>query len=178
MAKNKKQYIVLCEDKLQEVFIRTYLETRGVPKRKIAVEPVVGGLGSGEQYVRENYKELVRLHRSKAPYLSVTLVVMIDADHATVREHLRRLNDTLDTKRQSDERIVIFVPKRHIETWIRFAAGETVDEGLDYHERRRNESKCKPHVKRLANEICHIDLPSNAPPSLKSACDEIARILP
>lgn len=178
MARRDVRYVILCEDRLQEVFARTYLIERGINKRRIRVEPIVEGCGSAEQYVRENYAAQVKLHRSKASYQSVALIVLIDADNYTVSQRMEQLDKTLDEKRQPKERIAIFVPKRHVETWIRYASGQDADETSSYHQFEREESKCKPHVRKLANEICRSDLPDDALPSLKEACKEILRIFP
>jgi hypothetical protein len=104
---------------------------------------------------------------------------MIDADTRTVRQHLTELENQLtasgQSRRQSDERIGIFVPKRNIETWIHYLKGEAVNEEDEY-PYLDNESDCAPYVKRLAENRSQ-PLPEDAPPSLKAACDELNRII-
>jgi len=80
-------------------------------------------------------------------------------------------------KRQSDEKIAIFVPKRNIETWISYLQDQTqtVDEETAY-PKYKKESVCKPLVEKLAVNRSQ-SLPENAPSSLKVACDELLRIL-
>jgi hypothetical protein len=180
MAKQAAEYVILCEDRLQAVFVRTYLTARGIDRNRIVTRFAPRGKGSGEQFVRDQYALQVAAHRIAAARRSAVLIVVIDADKATVRNRLSQLDRVLDAgghrRRADDERIGIFVPKRSIETWIRFAAGKDTDEASSYREFEQNEGESRPHVRRLANVICRAPLPDDAPPSLVTACDEVRRI--
>jgi hypothetical protein len=61
--------------------------------------------------------------------------VLIDADRLSVDERHRQLNDALTDAevpcRDSSDAIVIFVPKRHIETWIAYLLDYEADEEQD-----------------------------------------------
>jgi len=122
MTKRKVRVTILCEDIQQQVFARYFLIGRGFHPRKIRLLPLPEGKGSGEKYVRENYPAQVKSYRSKPTDESVCLVVLIDADRMTVTDRLHQLDTALEEdsqpRRQEDERIAIFVPKRNIETWI------------------------------------------------------------
>ena len=172
------QVVILCEDHQQEVFARHFLTKCGINRRRIRVRVAPGGKGSGEQFVRQKYPEEIQYLRSRS-YLNIALAVLVDADTRSVRDRLRQLDDELVSKslprRQSDEKIGIFVPKRNIDTWIRYLQGETVNE-VEAYPRLEKEGDCKPFVAKLA-EIRHQPLPDNAPSSLKSACGELSRIL-
>ncbi len=181
MTERKAQLIIVCEDTQQEVFARHFFTLRGFHPRKIRVEKNPKGKGAGEQYVRERYPKEVKAYRSKSNHLLVCLAIVIDADTDTVEQRLLKLDLALKNeemlKRQPDEKIAIFVPKRNIETWIYYLKQkEMVDETVNY-PRLDYENECKPYVKSLAREICLIGLPPNAPPSLHIACDELQRIL-
>jgi hypothetical protein len=78
--------------------------------------------------------------------------------------------------RKPDENFGIYVPKRNIETWIRFLMGETVTEIDEYRKFQGDESKCKSYVKDLAYNRRN-PLPDDAPPSMGAACDELDQIL-
>ena len=179
MIHSGMQIIVLCEDRQQEVFARYFLIKRGFNSRKITYLPLPKGTQSGEQYVRENYPKEVRAYRSKN-YLSIALVVLIDADKHTIAERLNQLDLELEAdsqaKRQLDEKIAVFVPRRNIETWIHYLQGEIVDEETAY-SKLSQESDCKPCVENLVNH-CQRGLDENAPESLREACSEWQRILP
>jgi hypothetical protein len=180
MAKRKVQLIMLCEDTQQEVFARHFFIRRGFEPRKIEIRKSPKGKGSGAGYVLDLYPEEVRIHRRRAMHLSTCLAVVIDADTHTVEARLNQLDSRLEgdsqQKRQADEKIAVFVPKRNIETWIHYLRGEPVDETTAYLKLSR-ESECKPDVDKLVNEICRAELPSDAPPSLHIACDELQRVL-
>ena len=180
MARRFAQFVILCEDRLQAVFVRTYLMMRGIDRRRIVSRFAPSGIGSGEQFVRDQYAFQVEAHRRAVARRSGVLIVVIDADNESVHHRLRQLDKLLQasnqTRRDRNERIGIFVPKRHIETWIRYASGMSVDEEGDYHSFGHNEREIVPHVRHLAREICRAPLPPNAPPSLVTACDELRRI--
>lgn len=179
MIHSGMQIIVLCEDRQQEVFARYFLVKRGFNPRKITYLPLPKGKQSGEQYVRENYAKEVRAYRSKN-YLSIALVVLIDADKYTIAERLNQLDLELEAdsqaKRQLDEKIAVFVPRRNIETWIHYLQGEIVDEETAY-SKLPQESDCKPSIENLVN-YCQRGLDENAPESLHLACSEWQRIMP
>ncbi len=180
MAKRGVQLIILCEDLQQEVFARNFFMNRGFHHREIRIKRSSEGRGSGEHYVRQHYPQEVRTYRSKSTHLSIGLAVVIDADTYSVAQRFGQLDSVLESdaqqKRQPNEKIGIFVPKRNIETWIHYLMGEAVDEEKAYAKFHR-EGECKPYVEKLAKEICPSGLPNDAPPSLHTACDELKRIL-
>ena len=170
--------VILCEDRQQEVFARTFLENCGITPYRVRINPY--GNGAGEQYVRENYPNEVRTFRSKFPAQPNTcLVVMTDADVLEVAQRLNQLKEALNRsglpERRPEERIGIFIPKRNIETWIHFLMQEPVNE-QDAYRKYEKESSCKPVVADLARNRTN-PLPDDAPPSMRAACDELNRIL-
>lgn len=178
MTARRTRFVVLCEDKQQEVFARKYLKARNV-REKVTYDTCPSGKQSGEQYVRDRYaKEVQELRRRQ--HENIALVVIIDADTQTVGNRIAQLNQQLSQsgqlQRNSKERIAIFVPKRNIETWIAFASGEAVDESKIYRKLPK-ESDCAPLVQHLARTICAIGLPEDVLPSLHTACNELKRIL-
>jgi hypothetical protein len=170
--------VILCEDRQQEVFVRTFLATCGIRPVRVKVNP--GERGSAEQYVRESYPAEVRTFRSNFNAQPDTrLVVMTDADIRTVQERLQSLERVLQQNglptRQPQERIGVFIPKRNIETWIYFLKGHHVNEEEAYPHLSK-QSECKPEVELLAQNRRN-PLLENALPSLLDACQELPRIL-
>lgn len=170
---------LLCEDRQQEVFARHFLESCGIDKHDIYPDTCPKGKGAGEQYVRENFPRQVISYRKISHRLSAGLVVLTDADVLEVAERLRQLAGALEENRipqpTQRERIGVFVPKRNIETWIFYLMGQAVNEDEVYpHFQKKGE--CKPFVRDLALNRKH-SLPENVPPSLKTACRELPRIL-
>ena len=170
--------IILCEDRQHEVFMRTFLIGRGVSPHRIRVKIAPEGRGSGEQYVRRQYPKEVKVYRSKCHHLNIALATMIDADTKSVIDRQNELDTSLTeaqlNRRQENERIGIFVPKRNIETWLYYLMGDGVDEMTDYTPLKKK-GDCKPYVKRFARD-CHQPLERKAPLSLQGACKELSRI--
>ena len=71
--------------------------------------------------------------------------------------------------------LVDFVPKRNIETWIHYLQGMPVNEVDACPRLTGRESDCKRVVEALADSRRN-PLPGDAPPSLRIACDELARV--
>jgi hypothetical protein len=180
MSQRRVQIVILCEDRQQEVFARYFLKKRGFTglfRTKICP----AGSQSGEQYVRTQYPVEVKAYRQNKNRVSIALVVLIDADTGTPQERLNQLASILDRdaqdKRESDEAIAIFVPKRNIETWIHYLQGESVNEEDAYAKFDKNEAVCKTYVENLADRCYSQDLPEDAPRSLQVACGELQRLL-
>jgi hypothetical protein len=183
MTQNRVQIVILCEDLQQQVFAYHFLKKRGfnINPKNLTIKTSPKGKGAGEQFVRKRYAAEVKEYRRKN-YRSGMLVVLIDADTETVKATLKELDNALiensQELRKPDEKIVIFVPKRNIETWIHYLQGQTIDEETEYSKFSKNEAVCKPGVEQLANQCSQGSLDENAPPSLQAACGELQRILP
>lgn len=181
MTRRRAQLVILCEDQQQEFFARHFFIDQGVHPRRIRIKKSPKGEGAAEQYVRERYPQEVRAYRSQSSHLSIALAVIIDADKQTVEQRLGELDLALEAasqpRRQVEECIAIFVPRRNIETWIYYLQGYKVDEETVYPKLSRT-GDCKADVERLARDICPVGLPPSAPPSLRTACGELEKVLP
>ena len=181
MSQRRVQIVILCEDRQQEVFARSFLKKRGF-RGLFTANICPAGSQSGEQYVRTHYPEEVKAYRQKRNQISIGLFVLIDADTGTLEARLNELASVLDEheeeNRGSNEAIAIFVPKRNIETWIHYLQGETVNEEAVYAKFKNNEAVCKTAVEDLADRCYSQSLPEDAPRSLQAACGELQRLLP
>ena len=182
MTKRRVQIILLCEDKQQLVFARHFLEKRGFNKRSII--PLIPTVAqSGEQFLRESYVSEVKKYRQKCNHLAIALIVMTDADKLSVQQRLDQLSSVLRDNnlpdRQKEEAVALFIPKRNIETWIGYLAGENVnEEDKKTYNKLLKESDCKPSVE-ILSEHCQLqEKLENAPDSLNIACEEFKRLLP
>lgn len=126
--------ILLCEDDPQEALVRAYLNLcrfRTKPPtlrlRNMSREEQGGNVAS---VLREFSGEL-RACRSRSARAKTLLIVVVDADDATVDR--RRAQLSADPPISPSDPLVVLIPKRHIETWIRAANGDAVDEVNDYH---------------------------------------------
>jgi len=181
MSQRRIQLTILCEDQQQEVFARYFLIKRGFKPEKIRSRICSKGSQAAEQYVRVEYPKEVKSYRTKAKKSLKGLVVLIDADTKSPNQILQNLNNALidssQERRQPNEAIAIFIPKRNIETWIHYLQGESVDEETEFSKFTKNESACKTCVEKLANQCSQGDLDPQAPLSLTTACGELQRIL-
>ena len=181
MSQRRVQIVILCEDRQQEVFARYFLKKRGFTglfRANICPE----GSECGSDYVRKQYAVEVKAYRQNKNRVAIGLVVLIDADTGTLAARLNWLASALDKdeqeKRDSNEAIAIFIPKRNIETWIHYLQGETVNEEDAYVRFEKNEAACKTAVEDLADRCYSQSLPEDAPRSLQAACGELQRLLP
>ncbi len=120
------RFTVLCEDRAHQRLLRLYLNERGVENGRITFLDLPDGRGSGEQHVREKFQHAVHTHRTRG-WENRALLVMVDGDKTPDRKE--QLLSRLSAPRTPEERIVILVPRRNLETWLAFFRdGGTVDE--------------------------------------------------
>lgn len=144
--------IILAEDAVQQNLVRRYLQRCGHQSRECRFVPLParGPSGSGEKYVRDQYPHQVQACRSSlGRQATALLVVIVDADMETTQRRAAQLGNALQAAgmhaRANDEPIVVLIPKRHVETWIRALLGNQVDEVTDYTK--------APHSTPVANDI-------------------------
>lgn len=131
--------VIVVEDQEQQNLVYRYLEQchPGLSFRECRFERSARGSGSGEQFVRNRYSAEVKEHRRRVGKgASALLVVMVDADVGTTQHRASQLSDALQAagmeNRGDDELIFVFIPRRHVETWIRALLGCQVNEVTDY----------------------------------------------
>ncbi len=135
------------------------------------------GSQSGEQRVRSRFPDELKAIRSRGEGY---LVVVIDADQHTAADRLGQLDEECEkrgvARRTPEDRAIVVVPRRNVETWFEYLDGQKVDEDTKYPKR----FKGKDH-RRLADALydtCHERqrLPKSAPPSLTESCAEYERL--
>lgn len=171
------KYVILCEDKLMACYIRRFLREQGINGRKISTIALPAN-GCGEQYVRLQFPRYLRGLRSKNFDANV-LVVVIDADRESCTKRKKQLKDACTASNvalwSKDDKLLLFVPKRNIETWIKHFNGDVVDENDDYaHFLNGHESDCYPAAKKMSDAFsCSF---SCKLPSLQDAYNEYVRV--
>lgn len=199
--------LVLCEDAQARVFILDALEAadpalvsrvRVIPCPGQVFRSGEGGTRSvqgwtifscGSQHVRENYPKLVEQRRSQEGRLRAMgcrLVVHVDVDNADPGG--RTVNDRMNELREAckgvsvhppepAEPVAHLIPRRNIETWIRFFhQGPPVDEHTDYGHLPR-ESAAAPAAANFGEHAARGTVPAGAPPSLVLGLAELRKIL-
>lgn len=178
------EIILLAEDVRQRKIIHRYLtKKRGYSHRCIRwINPqAFKGETPGLTFIRENYAQQVAELRNFLARRATVLIVVVDADAQTVDERVHELDVRLQADgqqaRQSDEPILLIIPRRNVETWMCFLYDNAVDEETDY----------KPECKRLddgefARRFADFAYPlrnplPTCPASLRRACQtELPRI--
>ena len=149
------QYIVLCEDAQMKSFILSFLISQGISSRKIRVRNYPAGSGCGEAFVRTEYPNEILYLRS-VNYNKIALIVATDADGLSCGDRRKILDkealSLIPGWGRTDEVIMIWIPKREIETWIRFFGGYVVDETMSFSHTGKPVG-CKEEAK-LMSEYC------------------------
>ena len=171
--------VLLCEDLQTDMFLRRFLRCRFGLRfgREIDSVPFAAGRGSGEQRVREQFPDQLKLIRGRR---GAALIVVIDADTESAEARRTQLQRQCAARgiaalRASDP-VLVVVPHRSIETWFHYLSGQEFDETTRYHHLPR-EADCKPLADRLY-DMCHKQqkLAEPAPASLVEACQEYPRL--
>ena len=174
--------VILAEDENQRAFVRRHLRKRRFTHHRIYnAQWWPGCRAPGIEFVRHGYANEVRELRRRNR-ISSALIVAIDADDSLVSERIRELDELLvsdgQARRHPDENIAIVIPKRNIETWFQFLAGNQVDEETDYKTLWKN-VKPGESAQKFANLTWpRNQLPDNCPPSLRQACEQELTRLP
>ena len=173
------QYHVLCEDVQMRNFIHSVLAEHDINSGKIRDSNCPPGEGSGEAFVRRELpNEIKILHATN--YIKKVLIVCTDADVLKADERIRKLENEVKAQRvkwnSDSELVVLWVPKREIETWIHFLRGEQVDEKTSYRHSGRPVS-CKKEAE-LFSKYCQDieEMDCSMVPSLMSAKKEYVRV--
>ncbi|MBL8297508.1 MAG: hypothetical protein JNN30_04075 [Rhodanobacteraceae bacterium] len=134
--------------------MRRWLQTLGIDSRRIRTTVAPSARGSAEAFVITQYPLVVKEFRAKANHqLGIGMIVVVDADLRSVEYRCRQLDQSLENAgrpvRAATERICHLVPKRHIETWLRYLLGVDVDEERDI---KHDFREVPPDLIRLAGE--------------------------
>ena len=175
--------IILAEDAVRQNLVRRYLERCGhTPPFRLVALPARGPGGSGEKYVRDQYPQQVQACRSSlGRRATALLVVIVDADMENTQRRATQLGSALQAAgmhaRGNDEPIVVLIPKRHVETWIRALLGNQVDEVADY----TQPTPTAKEIKDAAAELHQWTRPGasavlTSPPSLTASLPEWQKI--
>ncbi len=175
---NLHQYMILCEDAQMKNFLCSFLRCQGIRSHKITTAPIPAGSGCGEAYVRNELpRELELLRRNR--HLRKTLVVCTDADKYSYDERKKMLQDAVHEmypdSDMDDEMMLLWIPKREIETWIAHFAGEEVDENMEFRHGGQPIS-CKEEARKMSFFLQNDMNENSVLPSLIQAKKEYVRI--
>lgn len=95
------------------------------------------------------------------------LIVTVDADNFSVEERRGHLKGV-----ESGDTLALLIPKRHIETWIRYALGQAVNENDDYKKPNPKKEEIRAAARKIAEWVRN-------DPSIPAGCiDSLAKALP
>ena len=173
------RYTVLCEDAQTKSFIVEILKAHGIITRRIKVINYPCGKGCGSAFVNREYpREVHLLHELN--FQKLVLVVCTDADNFSVDTRKKMLDDSVSknlSKWNRENRfIILFIPKREIETWIHFLRGEDVDEKMEFKHSGKPET-CKEEAHKFA-DYCRglLEMKTEPLPSMVEAKKEYVRV--
>jgi hypothetical protein len=175
MSGRHSEIIILGEDEAQRNFAITYLRKRGFDRRKITATP--RQKGGGEASVKQAFPAELKFYRSRRYQQGRALIVLIDADDRSVEDRHQQLWSELRESglelRAEDERVIILVPRRNIETWVVFLNdGPPVDETTDYKSQVDSKS-----IRVAGKALAGGSFTKPLPPSLARALrDELPRL--
>lgn len=183
MSDRVSQFILLCEDDQQSRLVRAYLRICGHDADVKAVVASRMQHGGNVKWVIEHFpSELYACRQRHKVKAKTLLIVMLDADDFTVSERRKQLVDRLIAAGYEgfgvNEPVVVLVPKRNVETWVRNLLGESVSEDKDY----KTQKEFKKEQFRLAADALHAwtrpnaRIPENCVPSLAAVLREWNRI--
>jgi hypothetical protein len=174
--------VLLCEDNLTSVFLRSYLkECRVFHGIRVSSTPS----GSGFDWVLRQYPIEVNAYRQSKARIRTWLIVTIDADSKTVASRINQLDSKLKRSenarlrefRVQDESIARLVPRRNIETWLLVLTRTAANEEDDYKKTKDREEwqeLTKPASQQLYNWTRpNTQLPADCIESLRLAVREL-----
>lgn len=173
---------ILFEDDAQWTFARHVFLVRGYHHREIRGVPYVPGQGSAEQRVRDQYPQEVKGNRSRRKNQQVELLVVIDADTSTVDNRKKQLATKLKedglAARSGKEPIVVWIPKRCVETWIAWLSNHDVTERTESHRCKNLVRDCdyRPPARKFVDGFRQPDQVPGLLPSIRDAHAEMKRL--
>lgn len=172
------QYIILCEDSQMDTFLRSLLKYERISNHKIRTVPLPAGQGCGEKHVRNSIlREVQYIHQHN--YKKIFLIVCIDADNYTIEDRRNDLigivKNTIRAWKFEEEPMMLWIPKREIETWLAFLDGKDVNEEMSF-KHSGHPLSCKLEAEKMAL-FCRgeYDFSKAMLPSIKAAKDEYIR---
>ncbi len=152
MASRKVRLNVLAEDSRTRRFAERVLQEFGFRRHDFNVQSFKGS-GSGKQWVTKSYPRFVKELRSRNYQKNLMLIVITDADEQTIVHRAQQLDASLrnsDLKqRNSTDRVILWIPRWHIETWYLYF------NGFDVVETERYKNQFKKQIGKEALKTCH-----------------------
>lgn len=182
MSRRFVRITILAEDRRHENLLRHFLLEANFVKNNRDVYVKLCPGGSAEQFVRLRYPVELEELRSRNFQRNLWLIVVVDADTKSVADRLIDLEAGLNSRGvpapNSNESVVLLVPKRDVETWVWFLLGNVATEDKDYSSRVTDQDCLAAALKLRDCRAADWRFPPNAPSSLVRAGQQLRRIAP
>lgn len=183
MSDRVSMTVLLCEDDPQEQLVRSYLTRCGQStqppmfRTRNASREVHGG--NVDRVINEFPKELLACRRRHSVRANTRLIVVADADNhspAQRKQHFQKDSQGNEQMLGGDP-VMLLIPKRHVEAWIRAALGTMVNEDGDY----KNPEPTRSEIRQAADQIYewardNAEPGPTCPESLRAALPEWRKI--
>jgi hypothetical protein len=133
------QTILLCEDRLQASLVRSYTERCGLNTKEPCFLPIIAServRGGNVAWVLREFPRQLDACRKRQTRANTLLILVADANGRGVDERYHDLDRALAGAELgpivSSDPLVVLIPKRHIETWIRATTRKPTNETDDY----------------------------------------------
>jgi hypothetical protein len=138
VSSRASKIVLLCEDDAHSRLALAYMKHCGI-RTDYAVDPQVASRlkhGGNVGWVLDQFPRQLHACRQRHKARANTqLIVLVDADTFDVDERRRHLDERLTQagydKLAADDPVVLLIPRRHVETWIRSLLGDQVSEEDD-----------------------------------------------
>ncbi len=167
MSSRVSKAVLLCEDQAHVRLTTAFLKKCGIEGLDRILRPRVASrlrAGGNIGWVLDEFPGELRASRNRQKKAETLLIVMIDADHASVADRRRELNECAKKAGLepigADESVAILIPKRHIETWIRALLGHNVTEEEIC---KTNAAATKEEVRQAAEQLFAWSRPNAEP---------------
>ena len=121
MSDRVSRTILLCEDDPHAQLVRSYMERCGLQTREPYLHPRIASRevhgGNVNWVLREFSKELHACRQRHLAHANTLLIVVVDADDLEVTDRRGQLR--AESPMSEIDPVVVLIPKRHVETWIR-----------------------------------------------------------
>ncbi|MBM4781859.1 MAG: hypothetical protein GQE15_29625 [Archangiaceae bacterium] len=125
------RFRALVEDRDHEQLIRGLLDRRNLT-RAVRFEAYPPGRGAAERRVRDQFPAFVRDLRAKRNQRDLWGLVVLDGDVEGMASRRASLVNSVDPVLTEEDRVVLLVPTRNVQTWAWCLLGNPVDEHQDY----------------------------------------------
>lgn len=175
---DRYQYYILCEDAQMDSFINAFLKCNGISSRKRYTIPIPAGQGCGEAFVRRKLPTEIKMLHSKN-YNNLAVIACTDADKLSVANREKMLIDEVKKEfpkwENKDEMLIVWIPKKEIETWIEFFKDPEVDEEMEF-KHSGKPIECTDEARKMYKYCSGEVRYENALSSLTKAKDEFGRV--